>query len=48
MQSSMISPDRLLEIEVLGFSTAEIDLIFETAAEAKTALPSPEDSIPAV
>src|SRR6478736_4699838 len=37
-----------LEIEVLGFSTAEIDLIFETAAEAKTALPSPEDSIPAV
>jgi hypothetical protein len=44
----MISPDRLLEIEVLGFSTAEIDLIFETAAEAKTALPSPEDSIPAV
>jgi len=33
---------------LLGFTTAEIDLIFETAAEAKTALPAPEDSIPAV
>jgi DNA modification methylase len=37
-----------LEIEVLGFSTAEIDLVFDTAAEAKTALRSPEDSVPAV
>ena len=34
-----------LEIEVLGFSTVELDLIFETAAEAKTALPAPEEAI---